>query len=153
MDSTRIRPALLGVIVVLVGAAIAFGAGVFGESPEDQMSAVADDFRGELTMGRVDSAMAHIDPSVAPVEISARGFTRVYGNGAKPDLRRDATRALTPYMGSTFRELGRTVTLGDDGRSGQVSMQLLSEHGSATVELTFVEDGDRWIVRRIDVRR
>ncbi len=153
MDSSRIRPALLGVLVVAVGAAVAFAVGAFGESPEDRLGAIADDFRGELTASRVDAALEHVDPAVAPVEISARGFTRVYGNGALSDLRRDASRALSPYMGSTFRELSRTVSLGDDGRSGQVSMQLLSEHGTATVELTFVQDGDRWLVRRVGVRR
>jgi hypothetical protein len=150
---SRIRPALLGVLVVVIGAAVIFGVGALGESPEDRLNAIADDFRGELTMDRVDGALEHLDPSVAPVEIDARGFTRVYGNGALPDLRRDATRALSSFMGTTFRELGRTVTLGDDEESGQVSMQLLSGRGTATVELTCVRDGERWIVRRVAVRR
>jgi len=135
------------------GLAIAYVAGAFGESPEDQLNAIADDFRGELNPTRLDAAIAHVDPSVAPLEVSAHGLTRVYGNGAIPDLKRDADRALSSYMGSTFRELGRTVAVGDDQRSGQVTLQLLSEHGSATVELTFVLDGDRWLVRRVMITR
>lgn len=153
VDSSRIRPALLGVLVVALGGAVAFGLGVFGESAEDQLGAIADDFRGELTQARVEGALEHVDTTVAPLEVDARGFTRVYGSGARPDLRRDARRVLAPYMGITFRELGRTVAVGDDGRSGQVSMQLLSERGSATVELTFALDGERWLVRRVAVHR
>ena len=140
-------------LVIGGGLAIAHAAGAFGESPEDQLGAIADDFRGELSPARLDAAIAHVDPSVAPLEVSAHGLTRVYGNGAIPDLKRDANRALSSYMGSTFRELGRTVAVGDDQRSGQVTLQLLSEHGSATVELTFALDGDRWLVRRVMITR
>lgn len=153
MDLSRIRPALAGVLVVAVGAAVAFGAGAFGESPEERVGAIADDFRGELSRTRLDAAIAHVDPSVAPIEVSARGFTRVYGNGAVPDLKRDASRALSGYMGTTFRELRRTVAVADDEQSAQVSMQLLSDRGTATVELSFVRDGERWLVRKIVVRR
>lgn len=152
MSSSRLRPAI-AVLVILGGVAIAYGAGAFGESPQDQLNAIADDFRGELSASRVDAAIAHVDPSVAPVEVSARGFTRVYGNGAVPDLKRDALRALSSYMGTSFRELGRTVAVGDDERSGQVSLQLLSERGTATVELTFARDGERWLVRKVAVSR
>lgn len=140
-------------LVVGGGIGLAFAFGAFGESPEDQLGAIADDFRGELSADRLDAAIAHVDPSVAPIEVSAHGFTRVYGNGAIPDLKRDATRSLSSYMGSTFRELGRTVAVADDERSGQVTLQLLSEHGTATVELTFVLDGERWLVRRVMVSR
>lgn len=153
MEASRIRPALAGVLVVGAVAAVAFLAGAFGESAEDRLNVIADDFRGELSGARLDAAIAHVDPSVAPLEVNARGFTRVYGNGAVPDLRRDARRALAPFMGTTFRELGRTVAVGDDGRSGQATLQLLSDRGTATVELTFAKDGDRWLVRRVVITR
>ncbi len=151
MNASRLR--ILVVIAIAGGVAIAYAAGVFGESAEDRLNAIADDFRGQLSPTRLDAAIAHVDPSVAPVEVSAQGFTRVYGNGAIPDLKRDANRALASYMGSSFRELGRTVAVGDDGRSGQVALQLLSEHGSASMELTFVRDDERWLVRRVAVSR
>ncbi|MBO6936330.1 MAG: hypothetical protein JJ863_15245 [Deltaproteobacteria bacterium] len=152
MNASRLRP-LLAVLVIGAGVGIAYVSGVFGESDQDRLNAIADDFRGELNAVRLDAAIAHVDTSVAPLEVSAQGFTRVYGNGAIPDLKRDANRALSSYMGTTFRELGRTVAVGDDGRSGQATLQLLSEHGSATVELTFARDGERWLVRRVIIRR
>ena len=152
--SSKIRPLLLGAGVLALGALLAWLGGAFGDGDAERIGAVADDFRGEVDMDQLDAALRHVDPSVAPVEVDARGFTRVYGRGAVPDLRRDATRALGPVMGSTFRELRRDIALGDDGESATAVLELLStEHGTATVSLGLVRAGDRWLVRRVNVSR
>ena len=82
------------------------------------------------------------------------GFTRVYGNGALPDLRRDALRALAPVMGETFTELRRSVEMADDDEAASVALELLStSRGTVRVELGVVRDGERWLVRKVAVSR
>ncbi len=157
---SNVRAGLAGAAVLLAVAVIAWATGLLGESAEDQVNAVADDFHGQLSADRLDAAMSHLDPTVAPVEVrgpslmGGPGFTRVYGNGALPNLRRDAMRALAPVMGETFTELRRSVEMADDDEAASVALELLStSRGTVRVELGVVRDGERWLVRKVAVSR
>jgi hypothetical protein len=121
------------------------------ESPEEALEAIAEDFQGPLDSGRIQSALRWFDPDHVPVEVSARGQTRVYGNGAADSLQRDAERALAPMMGDSLRALRSHVEVEDD--EGAIQLQLLTSRGMANVDLRLRFRSDAWKVYRVQVTR
>jgi len=122
-----------------------------GESDEDRVSAIADTFEGAVTTSAIDAVLAHVDTTRAPLEIRARGMTRVYGAGAAGDIRGEAIRATSSYTGETLRTLRRSVTVEDD--AGRIEMQMLSGRGTITLRVHTVKVDDTWFINRLQVSR
>ena len=149
----RDRPALAGIVLVAALALAYVVYATLSESDEDRVGAIADAFRGRLDVEAIDAALMHVEPERVPLEVEALGQTRVYGNGALPDLRRDAVRALTPMMGESIRELRRRVSV--EGGTARAELQLLTSRGMGNVllELVKTNDSGTWLLRRVQIRR
>ncbi len=137
--------ALTGIVCLYVGV------DALVESPEEALEAIAEDFQGSLDPDRIQSALRWFDPDHVPVEVTARGQTRVYGNGAADSLRRDAQRALAPMMGESLNALRSHVEVEDD--EGSIQLQLLTGRGMANVDLRLRLRNDAWKVYRVQVTR
>ncbi len=137
--------ALTGIVALYVGV------DALVESPEEALEAIAEDFHGPLEPDRIQSALQWFDPDHVPVEVTARGQTRVYGNGAADSLRRDAQRSLAPMMGESLNALRSHVEVEED--EGSIQLQLLTSRGMANVDLRLRLRNDAWNVYRVQVTR
>ncbi|MEM9067328.1 MAG: hypothetical protein AAGE52_02440 [Myxococcota bacterium] len=139
----------VGILGALIGVYVVADALVV--SDEELLEAIANDFQGTVSTAAIDQALTHFAPDKRAVEVNARGLTRVYGNSAAADLRRDALRGLRRVNGTTIRRLRTGITV--DGDRGKITMQLMSDQGMANVELHVDRVEERWIVTRFQATR
>lgn len=145
---TTQRWAVFGAVAVVVGAFAVSRALVVTD--RDRVERFADAVSGEVTPGRIDAALRYVDVERQPVEVTAYEAAETYGPGQREALRRRVSEGLRGVMGTRFRVLRRSVTMGPG--SASVSLQLYSSEGAPTTEYVLRKHGDDWLVETARVR-
>lgn len=145
------KPRLRYVAAVVVALLAALGVGrALVVTDRDRVEGFADAVSGELTPAHLDAALRYVDPDRQPVEVTAYEETESYGAGQREALRRRVRERLAGLMGTRWRVLRRSITMGAGGAS--VSMQVFSSEAGATTDYVLRKHGDDWLVETARVR-
>jgi len=128
-----------------------WGADALIVTDEERLEALVDLATSPLDGEVITAAAEWTDPGRQPVEVSAFGMSRVYGAGSEEDLAAMGRSSLSPYYGTSFRDLSRSIEVEDD--HGAISMRLMSDQGMVQVRVQLVKHGDDWLVAQLRVGR
>jgi hypothetical protein len=138
---------LLGVVVV-IGVGLIVDAVVVTE--EERLEVFLDSVTGEVTSEKIASALAWVDTSRQPVEVSVRGQSNLYEDDES--LQERARDSMRRFIGQDLRILGESIVVEDDRATIHIRV-INSQLGMVNVDFDLRKRGEDWLVAKVGVTR
>jgi len=141
--------ALAGAAVVAIVAALVTW-DVLVVTDEEMVETFAAAVTEDVTRANIHVALGYVDPSVQPVLIEIRGETLRFDQ-SRESFEAMARSRLRSFEGTGQHVLRKSVEM--EGNKAHVTTETFSRRGRVSVDWDLKKHGDRWLVRRMSIRR
>ncbi len=144
-DVGRIGTSILVACLSLSGVAVAADALI--TTDREELDGFLDDVTREKLEARIDGALGHVNPSVAPVKVSLDGKVQQFQEGDSLELAEAVRGAMGVFDTTRQSLLQHSVKL--DGERATVTTRLGDTGYEQTVIYDLVRREQRWLVRAV----
>jgi len=142
------RTAKIAIAAVAATIAVAFGIERLIVTEEESLEPFVEALTGKIDGERIDRALLWTDADRVPLELSLRGQTWRFEQGA--ELSREAHSKLALYQGERLSLLSNRIEV--KGKAANVTVDTFSRRGRVAVDYELRKTGDRWLVSGVHVR-
>ncbi len=113
----------------------------------EELDSFLDDVTREKLDARIDGALGHVNPSVAPVKVSMEGRVQQFSEGDSIELAEAVRSAMGIFDSTRQSVLQQSVKL--EGERATVTTRLADTDSEQTVIYDLVRRDQRWLVRAV----